>query len=221
MNVSVLRPEVSKVAVKVALQGVAAEGFKYDAHLVDLVRRNTTMRGRQVQFGLDALRRTTRWAQVATGMSTIFEEGVSSQDARDRFEAIRERPNYYFMVTNYLGRQATKKGTTAPNEKLLTAEQACTILGLKWGMWKKRMWRFHKGEPNTYKKDDRRRFTGWMPTPVEGAYLSKKALFTAADIARVQRLHGGKDPTVEVKVTPENDVEPAPKAWPRAARGGR
>jgi len=73
--------------------------------------------------------------------------------------------------------------------QVLTAVEACDVLGVSWNQWVTAMWGYHKGYP--IKKQGQivgRRQSRWMPTPINLAavgYTSKVALFDFEDIIRL------------------------------------
>jgi hypothetical protein len=81
--------------------------------------------------------------------------------------------------------------------KVLTALEACELLGVSWGQWATAMWAYHKGVPR--KRQGKRgripRKKGrWMPTPINVAefqarglagYSAKTALFAFSDIIQL------------------------------------
>jgi len=81
--------------------------------------------------------------------------------------------------------------------KVLTALEACDLLGISWGQWVTAMWAFHKGDPISYDAEGNitaRRRGRWMPTPINLAeyqargtkgYSSKSALFDFEEIVEL------------------------------------
>ena len=83
---------------------------------------------------------------------------------------------------------------------VMTAEEACRVLGVTFGQWRTKMYNYHIGDIERAADGSimRRRKGGWMPTPVNketykpakiqvetgapAGYSSRKALFDTADI---------------------------------------
>ncbi len=92
--------------------------------------------------------------------------------------------------------------------KVLTALQACDLLGVSWRQWSTAMWSYHKGDPDRYDKKGNilsRKRGRWMPTPINilefqarglAGYSAKTALFDFEDIIRLasdeKRFKNGK-----------------------------
>lgn len=68
------------------------------------------------------------------------------------------------------------KPVTPKIRMTLTATEACTYLGIRWGQWLTQMYAFHTR---------RRPGTKWMPTPIDGAVFSLKAVFSLDDVRHV------------------------------------
>jgi hypothetical protein len=91
--------------------------------------------------------------------------------------------------------------------KVLTALEACELLGISWRQWSTAMWAYHKGDPIKYDRHGNvveRRRGRWMPTPINLAefqarglpgYSAKTTLFAFDDVIALsinERFRGGK-----------------------------
>lgn len=76
-------------------------------------------------------------------------------------------------------RNATLVASTPSLPDVLTTDEACAYLNVKWSNWKWHQWRFVK------KLDP---VPVWMPEPVQGTRQSQRAQYTAADVLDLEIL---------------------------------
>jgi hypothetical protein len=71
---------------------------------------------------------------------------------------------------------------------VMTAEEACSQLGLTFRKWEILMWKFHMGVPVSREVGAERRKGGWMPTPIQGrafGLLSRRAVYGLRDVVQL------------------------------------
>lgn len=109
------------------------------------------------------------WGKYIT--KTVARLNKVGRNAEDLQQYIWEKLLSSKLLEKYVDKM---RRDTLPTH--LTAVEACTYLGIRWGQWLTQMWAFHnKGRPGAK----------WMPTPVSGSATSRKASFTFEDVVRV------------------------------------